>query len=206
MFTFSNDSQTSFVNLWGSPWSLKSSKLSCEAQPPPPCPHPQFVWVPLQTFNRLLSTWANSNEFLLLATQTALIQIAPTSVRELETRGRMEAGQTEDRMCESGWSSMLIQNPWGLCGGKEKWNTGNMTNFKRNLDKSLSHHPKSHYLWTPSWALSTCWERMHRVQRRVRHSLCMSGNCSVYWVQMQCKDDCRAALSVRSFKAWDGIG
>lgn len=150
MFTFSNDSQTSFVNLWGSPWSLKSSKLSCEAQPPPPCPHPQFVWVPLQTFNRLLSTWANSNEFLLLATQTALIQIAPTSVRELETRGRMEAGQTEDRMCESGWSSMLIQNPWGLCGGKEKWNTGNMTNFKRNLDKSLSHHPKSHCLWAPS--------------------------------------------------------
>lgn len=88
------------------------------------------------------------NEFLLLATKRALIQILPMcialgilNVRVLKTQGRMQSSQAEGGM----WSHRLI-----IKGGSEpmrslerqkemREKTGNMTDFKKNLDKFLSH-------------------------------------------------------------------
>lgn len=88
------------------------------------------------------------SELLLLATKRALIQILLMnvilniwSVRVLETRGGIEASQAVGRRQES-WVAhqrWLRTHEISAEGVEMREKTGNMTNFKKYLDKFLSH-------------------------------------------------------------------
>lgn len=88
------------------------------------------------------------SELLLLATKRALIQILLMnvilniwSVRVLETRGGIEASQAVGRRQKS-WVAhqrWLRTHEISAEGVEMREKTGNMTNFKKYLDKFLSH-------------------------------------------------------------------